>query len=78
MEVGIRDGDPVSSVGQIDQTIIEVLVVASNSREITMVNPDISGLLDGNCVTVVSFNLGDLHVADNDVLLSVDGQTNAG
>ena len=78
MEVGVRDGDPVSSMRQIDQAIVEILVIASNSREITMVNPDISGLLDGNRVTVVGFNLGDLHVADNHVLLSVDGQTNAG
>lgn len=78
MEVGIRDGDPVSSMRQIDQAIVEVLVITSNSREITVVNPDIGRLLNGNRVTVVSFNLGDLHVADNDVLLSVDGQTNAG
>lgn len=43
-----------------------------------MINPDIGRFLYGDRITVVSFNLGDLHVADNDVLLSVDGQTNAG
>lgn len=32
MEVGIRDGNPVSSMRQIDQAIIEVFIVASNSR----------------------------------------------
>jgi hypothetical protein len=43
-----------------------------------MVNPDVSGLLDRDGIAVIRLNLGDLHVADNDVLLSIDSQTNTG
>lgn len=78
MEVVIRDSDPFSSMRQIDQAVVEVIVVAPNSREITMVNPDISRFLNDDRITVVSFNFGYLHVADNHVRLSVDGQTDTG
>lgn len=78
MEVGVRDGHPVSSMREVNKTIIEVLVARSSSRKITVVDPDIGRLLDRNGITVVGLDLGNLHVANDDVLLSIDGEANAG
>lgn len=77
MEVGVRDGHPVSSMREVNKTIIEVLVARSSSRKITVVDPDIGRLLDRDGITVVSLNLGNLHVANDDVLLAIDGEADA-
>lgn len=77
MEVGVRDGHPVSSMREVNKTIIEVLVARPSSRKITVVDPDISRLLNGDGVTVVSLDLGNLHVANDDVLLPIDGEADA-
>lgn len=63
---------------EVNKTIIEVLVARSSSRKITVVDPDIGRLLDRNGITVVGLDLGNLHVANDDVLLSIDGEANAG
>ena len=78
MEIGERDGHPVSSMREVNKTIIEVLVARSSSRKITVVDPDIGRLLDRNGITVVGLDLGNLHVANDDVLLSIDGEADAG
>lgn len=78
MEIGMRDRDPVSSVGKISEAIVEILVhVSSGSRQVAVVDPHILGQLDSDRVSIVSLDLADLHVPDNDVLLSEDGKANA-
>lgn len=42
-----------------------------------MVDPDVLGCLNGDCIAVVSQDLADLQVSHNDVGLSVNGQTDA-
>lgn len=63
---------------EIHQTVVKVLVVTSHGREITVINPDIGGLLDRDCITISCFDFGNLHVSNDDVLLSVDRKTNTG
>lgn len=53
----------------VDKSVVVVLAVVEIVREIGGVNPDIGRLLNGNAVSVVSQDLGDLHVSDNDVRL---------
>lgn len=75
VEVGVGDGDPVRGVGDVEEAVEEVLVLGEVGRELTVVNPDVSGLLDANGITVLSNNVLDGKVANNDVLLLVDVET---
>lgn len=56
MDVGVGDGDPVTSVCDIDQSIVVVFVVGDVRGDINVVNPDISCLVerDGIWRTVIS------------------------
>lgn len=78
MEVSVRDGHPISSMREVNKTIIEVLVASSSSRKITVIDPDIGRLLNSDGITVVGLDLRNLHVANDDVLLAIDGEANAG
>lgn len=75
VEVGVGDGDPVRGVGDVEEAVEEVLVLGEVGRELTVVNPDVGGLLDTNGITVGSNNVLDGKVANNDVLLLVDVET---
>ncbi|CAF3641856.1 unnamed protein product, partial [Fusarium graminearum] len=72
VEVGVGDGDPVGSVGDIEETIKEVLVLGEVGGQLAVVDPDVGGLLDADGVAVGSDNVLDGQVADDDVLLLVD------
>jgi hypothetical protein len=54
VDVAIGDGDIVSSMSEIGQTIIVILIVASVGRHIDMIDPDVGGLLDTNSVAIGS------------------------
>lgn len=76
VEVGVGDGDEVRGVGDIEETVVEVLVLGQVGGQLTVVDPDVGGLLDTDSITVGSNNVLDLEVANNDVLLLVDVKTN--
>lgn len=68
---------PVTSMCDINQSIVVVLVMIDIRRDINVVNPDIGSLVQGNSITVLSEHLGDGNVADDDVLDSLDGEANS-
>lgn len=78
MEKGVGNGDKVCSMRQVNQSIVEVLVNAAVARYITMVDPYVLGQLNGNSIAIIMLDLADLHIADDDVTLTIDGQANAG
>jgi hypothetical protein len=51
VDVAVGDGDEVSGVGEVNQSIVVVLVVVTVGREVDVVDPDVGGdlceLLDG-------------------------------
>lgn len=75
VDVAVGDGDIVASVGDIDETIVVVLVVVPVGRDIDMVDPHVGGGLDADSIAVVRENLLDRQVANNDVLLALDVET---
>lgn len=77
VEVGVRDGHPVRRMRQVHQPVVEVLVPVPRRREVAVVDPDVLGELDRDGIAVVGLDLGDLHVAHDDVLLSEDGEADA-
>jgi hypothetical protein len=77
VDVGVRDSNPVRCMGDVNEAIIIVLVMVQVAGEVAVVNPDILRSLDGDGVTIIGEDLGDLHVADNDVGLLVDSETDA-
>lgn len=54
-------------MGQIDQTIVVVLVVIHVRRDIDVINPHIGGKLDTDGITVVREDFGNGNVANDDV-----------
>lgn len=72
VDVAVGDGDEVSRVGEVDQSIVVVLVVVTVGGEVDVVDPNIGGFLDANGITILSKNLGDTNVADDDVGLFLD------
>lgn len=43
VDEGVGDGDPVSSVSDVQESVIVVLVVVEVGREINVINPDVGG-----------------------------------
>lgn len=78
MEISVGNGHIVGSMRQVDKSIVLILVHVSVSREIDVVYPDIGRFLNGNTIPIFSQYLADLQVSDNDVLLSVDCEADAG
>jgi hypothetical protein len=78
VEVGVGHGDEVGGVGDIEETVEEVLVLRQVGRELTVVNPDVGGLLDTDGIAVGSNNVLDSEVANDNVLLLVDVKTDVG
>lgn len=74
VDVRVRHGHVVTGVGDVDQAVVVVLVVVQVAGDVDVVDPDVVGGLDGDGVTVVGQNLGDLHVTDDNVGLPVDGE----
>jgi hypothetical protein len=67
VEVGASDGDSVRAVGDVEETIIVVLVVVTVAGEVDVVNPDLRSLLDADSITGLSKDLRDDDVTDDDV-----------
>lgn len=44
VEEGVGDGDEVSGVGDVEKTIVVVLVVVTVGRKVEVINPDVLGL----------------------------------
>lgn len=77
VEVGVRHGNPVGGVGNIEETIVEVLAVVSVGGEVAVVDPDVGGGLDANGIAIISNNLGDGKVTDDDVGDVLDVETDS-
>lgn len=77
VEVGVGDRHIVRAMGDIEQTIIVVLVVVPVRGQVCVVDPDVVRGLDGDRVTIVGQDLGDLDVADDNVGLLLDPETDA-
>ena len=78
VEVGVRDSNEISRMAQIDQPIVSVLAHILVAGKIEVVNPHVGRQLNGDGITIVSKNLGDLQVPDDHILLSINGEANAG
>lgn len=76
VEVGVGDSDPISTMGNVEKTIKVILSKAQVTRQIAVVNPHIGRLIDTNSVAVGSIDLGDLEVAENNVLLLTNIEAN--
>lgn len=77
VEVGVGHGNPVGGVGNVEETIVEVLAVVSVGGEVAVVDPDVGGGLDANGIAVVGDNLGDGKVTDDDVGDVLDVETDS-
>lgn len=75
VELAVADRNPVDGVGQIEEAVVEVLAAGHVARKVDVVDPDVGGLLDADGITAVGCDLGDLEVADDDVLLRLDGES---
>lgn len=75
MEVGVRHGDPISCVGDVNQAVVVIFALAKVTAEIEVIQPDVGGLLDSNAIT--AFDFAELQVADNDVLGILDREVDA-
>lgn len=67
VQVAVADGDVVRAVGDVEKTVVVVLVVVHVGRQVKVVEPDVAGGLDGEGVAGISEDLADLDVADDDV-----------
>jgi hypothetical protein len=76
VEMAVGDGDPVGRVRNVQQAVVVVLVHAQVTADVEVVEPDVGGLLDGDAVAAL--HLGELQVADDDVLDALDGQVDTG
>ena len=76
VEVGVGDGHPVRSVGNVKETIKVVLVLGEVGGQLAVVDPDVGGLLDTDGITVVSNDVLDSEITNDNVLLLVDVKTN--
>lgn len=76
VEVGVGDSDPISTMGNVKKTIKVILSKTQITRQIAVVNPHIGRLIDTNSIAVGSINLGDLEVAENNVLLLTNIEAN--
>lgn len=78
MQIRIGDGDPLTGVGDVDQSIVVVFAVGEVGVELAVVNPDVGRLLDSDTITVGRKNVLADDVANNDVCLLPDKQANTG
>jgi hypothetical protein len=76
VEVAVRDGDVVASVGDVQQAVVVVLARTKVTADIEVIEPDVGGLLDTNAIAAL--DLAELQVADDDVLDALDENTGAG
>lgn len=77
VQVGVGNGDPFSSVGDIEKTVQIILASAEVAREIAVVNPDVGGLVNANGIAVVSVDLADFQVTHDNIANLADVESNA-
>lgn len=75
VKVCVRDSNPVSTVGDVEQTIQIILSGTEITRKIAVVDPNICRLVNTDSITVGSINLGDLKVTKNHILLATNVET---
>ena len=76
MEVGVRDGDVVTRMGDVQKAVVVVLVHAEVTADIEVIEPNVAGLLDSNAIAAL--DLAELQVADDDVVGLLDGKADTG
>jgi hypothetical protein len=76
VHVDVGDGDPVSSVGDVEETVVEVLVGVEVANELHVVDPHVLRVVDAHGVTVVGVDLADLEVTDDDVVDTTNVEAN--
>lgn len=76
VEVGVGDSDPISTMGNVKKTIKVILSKTQITGEVAVVNPHVGRLIDTNGIAVGSIDLGDLEVAENNVLLLANIEAN--
>lgn len=64
-------------MGDVQKTVVVVLVVVHVGEELNVVDPDVGGELKTDSITGAGENLGDLDVADDDVALLVDSESDS-
>jgi hypothetical protein len=72
MKNAVGDSDSVGSMGNIKKAVVKVLAVISITGKVYMVDPDVGGVLDADCISDRRRNLLDDEVPDNDILDLVD------
>ncbi|CAG9989690.1 unnamed protein product [Clonostachys byssicola] len=77
VDLGVGDSDIVGRVGDVEETVVVVLAGAQVAAEVDVVDPDVGGGINADGVTVRGLDLGDLEVADDDVLDLPDVESNA-
>lgn len=67
VQIRIGDGHPFAGVGDVDQSVVVVLVVGQVRVELAVVNPDVGRLLDSDAIAVGGEDVLALDVANNDI-----------
>lgn len=78
VDVAVGDGDPVGFPGDVQETVVVVLSRVEVGAQVNVVNPHVGGRLDTDGIAVRLLDLGDGQVADDDVLYTLDVQTDTG
>lgn len=75
VEVGVGNSNPVGGVGDVNQTVVVVLVDAQVAADVQVVEPHVGGLLNGDAVA--AHHLAQNQVAHDDVLDALDREVDA-
>lgn len=78
VDVAVGDGDVVGAPGDIQETVVVVLARVKVGAQVNVIDPDVGGRLDTDGIAVGLLDLGDGQVANDDVLDTLDVQTDAG
>jgi hypothetical protein len=76
MEVGVRYGDVVTRVGDVQKAVVVVLADAEVAADIKVIEPNVAGLLDSKAIAAL--DLAELQVADDDVVGLLDSNADTG
>lgn len=78
VDEAVGDGNPVRFPGDIQETVVVVLSRVEIGAQVNVINPHVSGRLDTDGIAVGLLDLGDGQVTDDDVLYTLDVQTDTG
>lgn len=74
MELAVADSDEVNGVSEIEEPIVEILAAVHVAGQIDVVDPYIGRFLDSDGISAGSSNLGDLQIANDNILLSLHAE----